>query len=44
MEVRDGWTKATGDLAGKNVCDTYGAEHLARLLGKLKSKLEVTQF
>lgn len=28
------WEAPTGDLAGKNANQTYGAEHLCRLLGK----------
>lgn len=33
MEVREAWTAATGELAGKSAVTTYGAEHLCRLLG-----------
>jgi mortality factor 4-like protein 1 len=28
------WSASSGDLAGKNACDVYGAEHLCRLLGQ----------
>jgi len=32
MELRAEWEKDSN--GPKNVCDTYGPEHLARLLGK----------
>lgn len=33
IEVREGFNKDSGDFAGKSVGDTYGAEHLCRLIG-----------
>ncbi len=34
-DIRAHWTSKEGELAGKGPCDTYGAEHLCRLLGTL---------
>ncbi len=34
VETREAWMAGTGDLAGKAAGDTYGAEHLCRLLGE----------
>lgn len=33
MELRDMWEKPSADSTQKSVCDVYGAEHLARLIG-----------
>lgn len=35
-EVRTAWGSSQGPLSGKSAVDTYGAEHLSRLLGKLR--------
>lgn len=34
LEMIQLWEAPTGDMAGKNANQTYGAEHLCRLLGK----------
>jgi mortality factor 4-like protein 1 len=34
MDVRKLWDDADDESKYKNVCDVYGAEHLARLIGK----------
>jgi mortality factor 4-like protein 1 len=34
-EMHDAWNASTGELAGKTAGDTYGAEHLCRLLVSL---------
>ncbi|POS85881.1 hypothetical protein EPUL_002864 [Erysiphe pulchra] len=33
VEACEGWNMTTGEFAGKTPCETYGAEHLCRLLG-----------
>jgi hypothetical protein len=33
LEMIQLWEAPTGDMAGKNANQTYGAEHLCRLLG-----------
>jgi hypothetical protein len=33
MDVRKLWDDADEESKYKNVCDVYGAEHLARLIG-----------
>ncbi|CZS87985.1 hypothetical protein WAI453_000374 [Rhynchosporium graminicola] len=42
IEVRDGFNKSTGELAGKSVSDTYGAEHLCRLIVTLPELIAQT--
>jgi mortality factor 4-like protein 1 len=34
LEVRGNWNGSNPEWAGKSAGDTYGAEHLCRLLGK----------
>ena len=34
VDMRELWTSGREEWVGKGVGDTYGAEHLARLLGK----------
>lgn len=34
MDLRKMWENAESDSVTKTVCDVYGAEHLARLIGK----------
>jgi hypothetical protein len=34
-EIRKSWEKAGDSGKNKGVCDSYGAEHLARLIGML---------
>ncbi|KAG9232184.1 MRG-domain-containing protein [Amylocarpus encephaloides] len=41
-EVREAWASSNGDLAGKTACDTYGAEHLCRLLVTLPELIAQT--
>ncbi|EPE35256.1 Chromo [Glarea lozoyensis ATCC 20868] len=41
-EVREAWAGSEGDLAGKNACSTYGAEHLCRLLVTLPELIAQT--
>lgn len=38
-EVCECWDMSSGEFAGKTPCETYGAEHLCRLLGKYRSLL-----
>lgn len=33
MDMRKLWDNANANSEYKNVCDVYGAEHLARLIG-----------
>lgn len=33
LEIRELWNANEGEWAGKGAGDTYGAEHLCRLLG-----------
>lgn len=42
IEVREGFNKDTGDFAGKTVGDTYGAEHLCRLIVTLPELIAQT--
>ncbi|KAL2071476.1 hypothetical protein VTL71DRAFT_12711 [Oculimacula yallundae] len=42
IEVRDGFSKSTGVFAGKTVGDTYGAEHLCRLIVTLPELIAQT--
>ena len=35
MEFREAWAGKGTELSGKSAGDTYGAEHLCRLLGTL---------
>ena len=42
VEAREGWLSTTGDFAGKTPCDTYGAEHLCRLLVSLPELIAQT--
>lgn len=37
MDVRKLWDNAEENAQYKNVCDVYGAEHLARLIGSYTS-------
>ena len=37
LEVRENWNGSDPEWAGKSAGDTYGAEHLCRLLGKSES-------
>ena len=34
MDIRKLWEKQEQDAEYHNVCDVYGAEHLARLIGR----------
>ena len=38
MEFREAWAGKGTELAGKSAGDTYGAEHLCRLLGTLDTR------
>ncbi|KAH7351001.1 MRG-domain-containing protein [Rhexocercosporidium sp. MPI-PUGE-AT-0058] len=42
IEVREGFNKDGGDFAGKSVGDTYGAEHLCRLIVTLPELIAQT--
>ncbi|KAE8452843.1 hypothetical protein EG329_013115 [Mollisiaceae sp. DMI_Dod_QoI] len=42
LEVREGWNSTKGELAGKTVVTTYGAEHFCRLLVSLPELLAQT--
>jgi len=44
IEVREGWASNKGELAGKTASDTYGAEHLCRLLGMLALLQPIIQY
>ncbi|RKF77260.1 Chromatin modification-related protein eaf3 [Golovinomyces cichoracearum] len=41
-EVCEGWDMSTGEFAGKTPCETYGAEHLCRLLVSLPELIAQT--
>jgi hypothetical protein len=45
MDVRKLWDNAEENSQYKNVCDVYGAEHLARLIGSsfTESRLQTLQ-
>ena len=42
MEVRKLWDNNDDKSQYKNVCDVYGAEHLARLIGQFNSYRDLT--
>lgn len=42
VEACEGWNMTTGQFAGKTPCETYGAEHLCRLLVSLPELIAQT--
>ncbi|RKF56653.1 Chromatin modification-related protein eaf3 [Erysiphe neolycopersici] len=42
VEACEGWNMSTGEFAGKTPCETYGAEHLCRLLVSLPELIAQT--